>query len=125
MMLSGIDIVHNKRIEKLLRNSSYAVNDIFSKNEIDYCLGKKKSHESFAVRFAAKESLLKAIGSAILDHDLTKIEVVVEATGKPFMNIRDGEVTEKIKEILDKDEYRISISLSHDGEYSIAAVIIY
>ena len=40
-ILSGIDIVKNQRIKKLIERSPKSINDIFSQKEIDHCMKKK------------------------------------------------------------------------------------
>ena len=62
----GTDIVNIKRIEKSLKlHGSRFKNNIFSKNEINYCEKKKNSAAFYAKRFAAKEALSKALGTGI------------------------------------------------------------
>src|SRR5258706_899697 len=60
----GVDIEEVKRFEKLLRNKRF-LNRVFTKEEIAYCFSKKNQAQHFAVRFAAKEAVLKAMGQVI------------------------------------------------------------
>lgn len=124
-MLSGVDIVKNSRFQRLLERSYDAIYDIFSKSEIDYCNSKKKtSYQSFAARFAVKESLIKAIDGDILAYNLTEIETIRTSSGKPEIYLHSNKVIERIKTLLDKEDFDISVSISHEKEYSIAQVII-
>ena len=62
----GTDIVNIKRMEKsLMRHGKKFKNNIFSKNEINYCEKKRNPAPFFAKRFAAKEALSKALGTGI------------------------------------------------------------
>ncbi len=58
----GIDLVDIERFSKFHLYSPHALSRVFSSEEIAYCLKVPlKSAERFAVRFAAKEALFKAL----------------------------------------------------------------
>lgn len=99
----GTDIVKISRIEKSLNKDSFK-NMVYSENEINYC----KSAESFAGLFAAKEAYLKALGAGI-NKRLNQIEILHNEKGKPYIyNVENSD-----------------ISISHDGEYAVATVILW
>lgn len=124
-ILSGIDIVKNQRIKKLIERSPKALEDIFSKKEIEHCMKKKFFEQSLGARFAVKEAILKATDSHIFEFKLSDIETINSTTGKPKINLYCDKLDLKIKKILNKDNYTINISMSHEKEYSVAQVIIY
>ena len=124
-ILSGVDIVNNSRIKRLIERSPQAVNDIFSKNEIQYCNKKKHFEQSYGARFAVKEAILKATDSHIFAYKLYEIETINLDSGKPVVNIISKKLLEKIKALLNKEDITINVSLSHEKDYSIAQVIIY
>ena len=67
----GIDSVEIERFEHWYHFSEKKLLRIFSPKEIDYCLqNKQKSAERFAVRFAAREALYKALSSSNPDYIL-------------------------------------------------------
>jgi holo-[acyl-carrier protein] synthase len=123
--LNGIDLVKIDRIKKMFKKSGQVPEEIFSEAEIFNCNLKKKPFESFAARFAAKEAIIKCVDSNILEFDLSKIEILNSSSGKPFVRINCERLQKKIKSQLKKDDYYISLSLSHEEDYSIASVIIY
>lgn len=125
IILSGIDIVNNHRIKKLITRSPHTINEIFSKKEIEYCQKRKFPEQSFGARFAVKEALLKASDSDILEYDLSKIEIINTDSRKPILIIHIDRLNEKIKKLLNKEIFKINISLSHERDFSIAQVIIY
>ena len=125
IILSGIDIVKNQRIRNLIEKSPKAVNDIFSQKEIDHCMKKKFYEQSLGARFAVKEAILKATDSHIFEFKLSDIETINLKSGKPHINIYSDKLDLKIKNKLNKDNYTINVSMSHEKEYSIAQVIIY
>ena len=61
----------------------------------------------------------------LLRFKLSDIETINSKTGKPKINIYSSKLDLKIKKILNKDDYTINVSMSHEKEYSIAQVIIY
>ena len=108
----GIDIVEVGRIAKLVRDRRF-LNRVFSRREIKYCSSRKNSAQHFAVRFAAKEAVFKALGKGGVLHK--NISVRNAPSGKPEVELA-GE--------LKREERFIAISLSHTKEQA-AAVAIY
>lgn len=124
-ILSGIDIVNNSRIKRLIERLPNAVNDIFSDKEIEYCNKKKHFEQSFGARFAVKEAILKATDSHIFAYKLYEIETINLESGKPVVNIISNKLLDKIKVLLNKEDFTINVSMSHEKDFSIAQVIIY
>jgi holo-[acyl-carrier protein] synthase len=124
-IFSGVDIVANNKIKRMMEKSGNELKDIFSEEEIKYCFSKKDNYQSFAVRFAAKEAFLKAIDKGVFDFELTEIEILNTVSGRPYINIRSEKIRKSVENILKKMDFRIVLSVSHEKEYSIAQVIIY
>ncbi|EMY7925278.1 MULTISPECIES: holo-ACP synthase [Klebsiella] len=122
-MRIGTDIVEVARIEKAIANDkSGFLHRVFTENEIKDIDFPFPNYERASGFWAAKESLVKAIGygfsQGIRFHD---IEVVHDEHGKPEF-ILSGSV----KEILNNQQImNISLSISHCRTYAIAATIIY
>ena len=120
---NGVDIVDNKRIEKLLLNNNF-LNRIFTYNEIK---GSKKSQNKinfFAKRFAAKEAFVKSIGTGFRNNlNFKDIEILNDKLGKPFYHN-----TKKISLIIKKKfkvkKYDLFLSISDEKDYSIAFTIL-
>jgi holo-[acyl-carrier protein] synthase len=116
----GIDLVKIERIKNVVEKWGKRFLDrVFTEEEISYCYEKKEPYLSLAVRFAAKEALVKAIGSAI-PVSLTDIEVINVDTGKPFLKV-NGKLEDFFKEKLIKKAH---LSLSHEHEYGVACVVL-
>ncbi len=114
----GIDIVEVGRIQQLAEEHEAFLTRVYTEAEIRYCSKKKNSHQHFAARFAAKESVLKALGVGwARDIKWTDIEVVNDALGRPRINTY-GEVKRLAEE---KHIREILVSLSHTSGYAIAA----
>ena len=84
---TGIDVVEIGRIQKSMdRYGQRFLNRVYTSAEQAYCLRKRKSAESFAARFAAKEAGAKALGTGIrYGVNWLEIEVAREAGGRPIL----------------------------------------
>lgn len=116
----GIDLVKIDRIKSAVDQwEERFLKRVFTEKEISYCYERKEPHLSLSVRFAAKEALIKAIGSEI-PVSLTDIEVMNYGNGRPFIT-----VTGKLKAFFsDKSITAIHLSLSHEKEFGIACVVL-
>src|SRR5215813_9947756 len=104
MILStGVDIIEISRVEETLgRRGERFLTKVFTQEEIAYCEGKASRSASYAVRFAAKEAVMKALGTGW-------------AKGIGFKDI----------EVVSNDGGRsIHVSLSHSRDFAIAQAII-
>ncbi len=124
-ILTGIDLVNNLRIKKMIDKKSPVIQEIFSEKEIEYCMKKKHYENSFGIRFAVKEAIIKATDSDILEYELNKIETINTESGKPEVRINIDRLNDKIKKILGKEDFTINITVSHEDNYSVASVLIY
>ncbi len=119
----GVDIIKNSRIKKLLKNKTF-IKRVFSKNEIKKSLKVKDKTGYFSKRFAAKEALMKAIGTGFrYNVNFKDISIINNKLGKPQIII-----TNSIKKVLinksNLKKFRIFLSLSDEKNYSIAFVIV-
>lgn len=105
----GVDIVDVKRIQKSIKNRRF-LKKIFTDEEIKYCLSKKKPAQHFAVRFASKEAVWKAIKYKKVSHK--DIGIKNSPDGKPLVYIKN------------KLMKNIHISLSHTDVYAVAVCIV-
>lgn len=118
----GIDIVEVYRIRQTLERTPRFGERVFTKKECDYCESKGvAAAQSYAARFAAKESFLKALGTGwrgkITWHD---IEIINNELGVPRFNL-SGEAL-KIMKNLGAD--KVHLSISHTSEHAVAQVIL-
>jgi len=119
---TGIDIVNIERIESLMaRWGDLFLGRVFTEREIAWCQQRTRRPECFAIRFAAKEAFLKAIGLG-LRHGIhwTDIEVENDPLGKPLLSFY-----RRAKELLETQRIRKALlTLSHDRPYAVAHVIL-
>lgn len=113
---NGTDIIEISRIKKCIdRNGDKFLKRIFTDNEIRYCESRKfQKFQSYAVRFAAKEAVYKALSDYIdFKYSWRDFEVQNNALGKPKIKLNF--------QIANLES--IEISLSHCKEYAIANVV--
>ncbi|NWF52260.1 MAG: holo-ACP synthase [Nitrospirae bacterium] len=116
----GIDIVNIERMKRAVEKwGNRFLERVFTEMEISYCYEKRNPFLSLAVRFAAKEALIKAVGS-INSISLKDIEVVNVDGGKPILRLR-GKFNEFFQ--MHKIE-KVHLSLSHEYDYGIACVVL-
>ena len=116
----GIDIVKIERMKKAVsRWNNNFLDRIFTENEIRYAYKKKDPYLSLSVRFAAKEALIKAVGTSV-PVSFKEIEVLNQEGGRPFIN-----VTGRLRTFFDNNTIRCAhVSLSHEQEYGVACVVL-
>ncbi len=123
MHIIGIDAVDIARFTHWNNYRYSTLIKVFSNQEICYCLSNKlKSAERFAVRFAAKEALYKAIFK-IFKYNITLLEffkyVEIIKNPTPYYKIN----FEKLH--LDNNKFKeITLSLTHTKEQAHAACLI-
>jgi phosphopantetheine--protein transferase-like protein len=106
----GVDIEDIKRFEN---KSQRFLDRIYTKGEQEYCLSKKLPEKNLAVRFCAKEAVIKALSGLNIEHPpLNQIEIYHNENQVPqirLLNKSDNKLT-------------FQVSLSHDRTKAIAFV---
>lgn len=118
-ILHGIDLVDFPRIEQMVsRHDSRFLDRVFTPAEQNYANNNKNKMEKLAGRFAAKEAILKLLGTGWRGKIAwTDIEIINNELGRPFVNIRG-----QVKEIADKlGISEISVSITHTANFAIAS----
>lgn len=114
----GVDIEEVSRFKSLIRNRKF-LKRIFTPAEIAYCLSKKNRAQHFAVRFAAKEAVWKALSilppkqKSGLRH--TDIGVKNDQRGKPQITFPKSLV---------RLQKKVEVSLSHTRSACVAVALI-
>ncbi len=117
----GIDIIEIERIEHAInKNGDTFISRIFTKQEIAYCQKKNDACPFFAGHFAAKEAILKALGTGLRQISWQDIEINHDALGKPYavfsttiqQNLKNSAIT------------TVHISISHSRNYAVAQAVI-
>ena len=120
----GTDIVNINRIKNAFKkNSNSFKKRIYTNFEIKRCERRKNKIECFAKRFAAKEALIKAIGST-KKLKFNEIEIKNNSLGAPKIFIKGFSLI-NFKKKLKKRKFKIHLSLSDDKPWAVASVIIF
>jgi len=118
----GIDLLKIERIEKIIKRwGGNFTTRIFTPLEREYCEKKKNNkYQSYAGKFAAKESFLKALGLGLRGINWKEIEVSNNELGQPIIK-----TSGKLKNIAsEKRVNKYFITISHTKEYVLAEVIL-
>ncbi|MFF2654243.1 holo-ACP synthase [Streptomyces sp. NPDC058045] len=118
----GVDLVEVDRIRRLLADNPAAEEDIFTERERTYCAAKRNRLAHLAARFAAKEAVLKALGTGLgPGTHWTDVEVRHTALGRPRVHLSGGAGDRAAK----AGATSVDLSLSHSGEYAIAHAVMF
>jgi holo-[acyl-carrier protein] synthase len=115
----GVDVVDVKRMKTAVDAWGPAlIKKMFTDTEVAYCKSKKKPHEHFAARFAAKEAVSKAMETGWSGQFRWRdVEVVNEASGAPKVVLHDYVASQLA-------ECKVHVSLSHTENTVVAFAII-
>ena len=115
----GVDLVHINRIERVLgRWGDRFVGRVFTTDEAELCHRRAFPPSAFALRFAAKEAMFKALGvgwgGGLRWRD---VEVINNSVRKPDI-VLHGKAREMVGNRV------VLVSLSHTREQAIAMVVL-
>ena len=117
----GIDLVDFPRIEEMVKEHDKRFLDrVFTSTEQAYADANKNRIEKLAGRFAAKEAVLKLLGTGWRGKIAwTDIEIINNPAGQPLVTV-SGEV----KRLVDKLGIKqISVSITHTANFAIASAV--
>lgn len=116
---TGIDIISIQRLKKNKNISDAAFLDrLLTDKEREYIFEKRNPHKHLAGRFAAKEAIMKALGTGWAQGVGWKdIEVINMPDGKPYAVLHS-----KAKEIAQGKN--IFLSLSYANDIAVAFAVI-
>lgn len=118
----GIDLVKIDRIALLIeRWGDKFEGRVFTESEIEFCSRRRNRVPCLAMRFAAKEAFVKALGLGLRQPVLWQdVEVRADALGKPeiFLSERAQEYC------TEQGIVSWHLSLTDDGQYGAAVVVI-
>ncbi|MBI5181987.1 MAG: holo-ACP synthase [Nitrospirae bacterium] len=118
----GIDLVKIERIKRAVEKwHDHFVGRVFTKKEQEYSFRQSNPYQHLSVRLAAKEAILKAIGTGWSGGiKWTDIEIINNEKGSPV-----AVVSGRVKDLIELQGVKeILISLSHDTEYAIAQAVL-
>src|ERR1035437_6356039 len=117
----GTDITECLRIARMIeRHGELFIDRVYTPEEIKYCQSRKQSTQHFTGRWAAKEAILKALGTGwrkgIAWRDM---EIRNEPGGKPVVAVRGG-----VKDVVERlGITAIHVTISHCRSHATATAI--
>jgi holo-[acyl-carrier protein] synthase len=117
----GTDIIEVLRIAQMIeRHGELFITRVYTDDEIEYCSARKAATQHYAGRWAAKEAVLKAIGTGwVRGISWRDVEVRNQPGGAPVVALRGGarEVVER------RGIRRLHITISHCRCHAVAYAI--
>jgi len=117
ILINGIDIIEIYRIDDVV--SKYGdrfLNRIYTRKELDYCRGRVPQ---LASRFAAKEAVMKALGTGTRGVRWKDVEIIRFPGNAPIINLHSS----ALKRANQIGVKHLALSLSHSKEYAVASVV--
>jgi holo-[acyl-carrier protein] synthase len=117
----GVDIVEIDRMRRALARHPRMKERIFSADERAYCDKRNKPEVHYALRFAAKEAVLKALGTGFTGMSFQDVEVVRDVGGRPSPRLhgRAAQIADEIGVV----EMHLSLSYTHTTAVASAVAI--
>jgi holo-[acyl-carrier protein] synthase len=114
----GTDIIESLRIAQMIeKHGELFLNRVYTPHEIEYCSARKAATQHYAGRFAAKEAVLKALGTGwTRGIQWRDIEVHNDLGGKPSILLSGGAYELSVQQGIDE----MLISISHCRNYATA-----
>jgi holo-[acyl-carrier protein] synthase len=96
------------------------VNRVFTDEEVAYCRRKRDAASSFAARFAAKEAMMKALGTGHSQGVFWRGIEVIRRGGPPQLRLHGGAAARSAA----MGATRSLLTLTHSQELAIAHVLL-
>ena len=113
----GTDLVSVERIARIIARSPRFVQRVFHPQEQNDANGRA---DRLAVRYAAKEAWLKAMGLPLFSVALPDVFVEIKATGQPILCLAG-----KAAELAEEHGMEFChLSLTHEKSYALAVVVL-
>ena len=117
MLGAGVDLIEIERVAGVLeRHGERFLRRVFTPGEIAYCRGRAPN---LAARFAAKEAVMKSLGTGFRGVGWRDVEVVRAPSGAPSPRLH-GRALRRAERL---GVTEIAISLSHSRGFAVAFAV--
>jgi holo-[acyl-carrier protein] synthase len=118
---TGVDIVECLRIAQMIeRHGELFITRVYTDHEIEYCSARKAATQHYAGRWAAKEAVLKALGTGWRRGiGWRDIEIRNDRHGAPTVKLRGG----ARDVMLAAQIVQMHVSISHCRSFAVAHVV--
>ena len=117
----GTDIIECLRIAKMIeRHGELFICRVYTEHEIDYCAASNAATQHYAGRWAAKEAVMKALGTGwVRGLSWRDIEIRNTPTGVPFVRFHRG-----ARDIYQRSGIeRMHVTISHCRTHATATAV--
>lgn len=115
----GIDVVDIDRIKSILEKRPRFAERYFHPEELKALRAKKDFSRHLAGRFAAKEAVVKALGTGFSGFSLKDVVILNDENGRPFVRL-EGKALRKCTELGIKE---IVLSISFSKKTAVASAV--
>ena len=117
MLVSGVDIVEIPRVGRVAeRYGRRFLDRVYTEREQAYCRGRAPQ---LATRFAAKEAVMKALGTGVRGVPWKDVEVVRQRGRAPAIELHGAAAARAASMGIE----RMAVSLSHSRDMAVAFVV--
>jgi holo-[acyl-carrier protein] synthase len=117
----GVDVIAVAKVRRVFQDRPVLQGEVFTAEELAYATGQRRPFQHLAARFAAKEAVLKGLGTGLAGAMTWRdVETVRGLRGEPRLRL-SGETARVARR---SGFRRYAISLSHSEEYALAAVLL-
>lgn len=117
-MYPGIDIIEIERLVIAFKRQPKLSNRLFTTREQENLMG--KGIQSYAVRFAGKEAVLKTLGTGLCGLSWHDIEILSDLSGEPLVYL-SARAMDQVKA---RGGSQVRVSLSHNRTQAMAFAIL-
>ena len=117
----GVDMLEIARMERVIKRRPSFLKRVFTDEERAYCDACARPAEHYAARFAAREAVLKALGTGFSEGiGFKDVSVTNDEWGKPIavLSGRAAEVAAK------RGVQEVALSLSHTRDVAVANAVL-
>ena len=115
----GVDIVEIERMERAIARTPRILQRVFSDSERSYAKSKARPAVHYALFFAAKEAVLKTLGTGFTGMKFTDVEVDHDRFGKPLVLLH-GHAQDVARE---QGVVEVQLSLSYTHQVGVASAV--
>ena len=117
MLVTGVDVIEISRVKAVAeRYGDRFIRRIYTEGEAAYCRGRAPQ---LATRFAAKEAVMKALGTGIRGVPWKDIEIARQPGRAPTVVLHRNALARAQRLGIDS----LAVSLSHSSDYAVAFVV--
>jgi holo-[acyl-carrier protein] synthase len=111
----GLDLVDIERLERALERRPRLARRLFTESELEFAAQRRRPGPHLAVRFAAKEATIKALGSPLAPR---QVEVTGGGNAPPSLALHG-----RAEELAAQRGVNLQVALTHTAEAAAAVVM--